>query len=62
MNRRLSLSDRLKLVALILKALTQSSIEVVDQSDDWTEQDQIEISRASLDYANALYPESEELI
>ncbi len=40
----LSLRDRIQLAALILNDLTEKNIEVIDSSDSWTEQDQLELS------------------
>ena len=37
-------------------------VSVVDQSDTWSEQDQKDLTTASLKYAAALYPEEEDLV
>jgi hypothetical protein len=56
----LSLSERLRLAALILNDLTQQNITVIDSSDTWSEADQLELTTFSLQYAASLFPESEE--
>lgn len=58
----LPLSDRLRLAALILNDLTQQNIAVIDASDSWTEQDQLELTSFSLQYANGLFPDEEEMV
>ncbi|MEP1080095.1 hypothetical protein NDI52_32535 [Leptolyngbya sp. PL-A3] len=49
----LSVSDRLRLAALILNDLTQQNVAVIDASNSWTEQDQLELTSFSLQYANS---------
>ena len=56
----LSPTERLRLATLILNDLVQQNVSVVDQSNTWTEQDRIDITTFSLEYANKLFPESEE--
>lgn len=56
----LSLSERLRLAALILNDLTQQNITVIDSSDTWSDSDQLELTTFSLQYAASLYSESEE--
>lgn len=58
----LSVSDRLRLAALILNDLTQQNVAVIDASDSWTEQDQLELMSFSLQYANRLFPDEEEMV
>lgn len=58
----LSVSERLRLAALILNDLTQSNIAVIDASNTWTEQDQLELTSFSLQYANSLFPDEEEMV
>jgi hypothetical protein len=58
----LSVSDRLRLAALILNDLTQQNVAVIDASDSWTEQDQLELTSFSLQYANGLFPDEEETV
>lgn len=40
----LSPSDRLRLATLILNNLVQSNTDVVDESDTWIEQDQLDLA------------------
>jgi hypothetical protein len=58
----LSVSDRLRLAALILNDLTQQNVAVIDASNSWTEQDQLELTSFSLQYANSLFPGEEEMV
>lgn len=58
----LSVSARLRLAALILNDLTKQNIAVIDISDTWTEQDQLELTTLSLQYAASLFPEDEEMV
>lgn len=57
----LSPSDRLRLATLILNNLVQSNTDVVDQSDSWTEQDQLDLAIFSTQYAATAYPDSQEM-
>jgi len=58
----LSVSDRLRLAALILNDLAQKNVAVIDTSNIWTEQDQLELTSFSLQYANSLFPDDEETV
>jgi hypothetical protein len=58
----LPLSDRLRLAALILNDLTQQNVAVIDASDTWTEEDQLELTSFSLQYANSLFPDDEDMV
>ncbi len=60
--RALPPSERLRLAALILQELAQSDVAVVERSDTWSEQDQRDLTAASLKYAAELYPEEQELV
>ncbi|AFZ12330.1 hypothetical protein Cri9333_1436 [Crinalium epipsammum PCC 9333] len=53
--------ERLRLATLILNELVEHNQTVVDYSDTWTEEDQIDITNFSLQYGATLLPESEEL-
>jgi hypothetical protein len=57
--RTLSLTERLRLASLLLDDLKTQNISVIDDSDTWTDEDIVDITRLSMDYANKLYPESE---
>lgn len=59
--RTLSPTEQLHLATLILNVLVQQNVPVVDQSDAWTEQDQLDLTTFSLQYAATLFPESEEI-
>ena len=54
--------EQFRLAALILQELSQSGITVVDQSNTWSEQDQKDLTTASLQYATALYLEENDLV
>ena len=54
--------EQLRLAALILQELSQSGITVVDQRDTWSEQDQKDLTTASLQYAASLYSEEDDLV
>ncbi len=56
---KLPLSDRLRLAALILNDLTRKNVDIIDTSDTWTEQDRLELTSFSLQYANSLFPDEE---
>ncbi|MTJ11951.1 hypothetical protein FJR11_04940 [Anabaena sp. UHCC 0187] len=43
-------ADRLRLATLILNDLVQHDNSVIDQSDTWTEQDQLDLVNFSLQY------------
>jgi len=57
----LSPTDRLRLATLILNDLVQQNLSIVDESETWTEQDQLDVTTFSLQYAAALFPENEEM-
>jgi hypothetical protein len=54
-------SDRLRLAAMILNDISQQNIAVVDESNTWTEQDQLDITAFSLQYAANLFADNEEI-
>jgi hypothetical protein len=54
----LSLTERLRLASLLLDDLKKQNIEVIDDGNDWTDEDILDITKISMDYANTLYPES----
>ncbi|MUL36946.1 hypothetical protein [Gloeocapsopsis dulcis] len=56
----LSLDERLRLATLILNDLTQQNVSVVERSDTWSEQDQLELVTFSLQYAATIFSEAEE--
>ena len=56
----LSPNERLQLATLILNSLVQGTINV-DDSDTWTERDQLDLTTFSLQYAMTAFPENEEM-
>ncbi len=56
----LSPSERLQLASLILNGLVEKNIAVIDDSDTWTEQDQLDLVAYTLQYATATFPDDEE--
>ena len=55
--RTLSPNEQFRLATLILRELSQSEIAVVDRRDAWSEEDQKDLTTASLLHAEARYPE-----
>ena len=55
----LSPTERLHLAALILNELVQHNSRAIEQSDNWTEQDQAEVIDFSLQYAASAFPDEE---
>lgn len=47
----LSPKERLQLATLILNSLVQENTFIVDDTDTWTEQDQVDLTAFSLQYA-----------
>ncbi len=56
----MSQAERLQLASQILLDLAHQP--AIDDSDEWTEEDFRDFSRASLAYAAACYPEQEDLV
>jgi hypothetical protein len=54
-------TEQLKLATLILNGLVQQNAAVVDVSDTWTDQDQLDLADFSLQYATTAFPEDEEI-
>ncbi|MDQ2100008.1 MAG: hypothetical protein P2A85_27925 [Microcoleus anatoxicus] len=57
----LSPKDRLRLATLILNDLVQQNLSVVDESETWTEEDKLDITTFSLQYAATIFSENEEI-
>ncbi len=57
----LSPTERLQLATLILNSLVQQNSAVVDESDTWTDQDQLDLATFSLQYAATVFPGDEEI-
>lgn len=60
--RSLPLNERLRLAALILDNLSRPNISLLETSDAWSNEDRRDLASFSLHYADALYPEQEELV
>ena len=60
--RTLSPNEQFRLVALILRELSQAEVAVVDRRDAWSEEDKKDLAAASLQYAEARYPEAKALV
>jgi D-serine deaminase-like pyridoxal phosphate-dependent protein len=58
--RTLPLTERLRLANLILNDLVEHNIAAVEQSDTWTEQDRIDLTNFSMQYAATVFTEDEE--
>jgi hypothetical protein len=57
--RTLSATERLRLANLILNDLVEQDVSVIDTSDTWTEEDKLDVTNFSLQYAATLFSESE---
>ncbi|BAY63242.1 hypothetical protein NIES22_33280 [Calothrix brevissima NIES-22] len=57
----LSPTERLRLATMILNDLVQQNLSVIDYSDTWTEQDQLDLASFSLQYAASIFPDNEEI-
>ncbi|ELS32956.1 MULTISPECIES: hypothetical protein [Pseudanabaena] len=54
-------TERLQLATLILNGLVKQEATVIDDSDTWTEQDQLDLTAFSMQYATTAFPEEEEI-
>jgi hypothetical protein len=54
-------TERLQLATLILNGLVKQDAAVIDDSDTWTEQDQLDLAAFSLQYAATALLEDEEI-
>ena len=52
-------TERLQLATLILNGLVKQEATVIDDSDTWTEQDQLDLAAFSMQYAASAFPEEE---
>lgn len=57
--RNLSPTERLRLATLILNELVGQQLPSVNQSDTWTEEDQIDLVNFSLQYAATTFSDME---
>ena len=54
-------TERLHLATLILNGLVKQDVAVIDDSDTWTEQDQLDLAAFSMQYAATALFEDEEI-
>ncbi|MFZ4728249.1 MAG: hypothetical protein ACOYMQ_06245 [Pseudanabaena sp.] len=54
-------TERLQLATLILNGLVKQDADVIDDSDTWTEQDQLDLAAFSIQYAATALLEDEEI-
>jgi hypothetical protein len=54
-------TERLQLATLILNGLVKQDVAVIDDSDTWTEQDQLDLADFSMQYAVTAFSEEEEV-
>ena len=54
-------TERLQLATLILNGLVKQDVAVIDDSDIWTEQDQLDLAAFSMQYAATALLEDEEI-
>jgi hypothetical protein len=57
--KNLPLSERLRLAALILQELAKGNTVLVEQRDDWSDEDVRDLLAYSASYAAKLYPEDD---
>ncbi len=57
----LSPTERLRLATLILNDLVQQNLSVIDRSDTWSDQDRLDVTTFSLQYAATLFLDNEEI-
>lgn len=57
---KLSPTERLRLANLILNDLVEQNLSVIDYSDTWSEEDQLDLASLCLQYAASIFPDSEE--
>lgn len=59
--KTLPLIEQLRLANLILNDLAQHDVIIIDKSDTWSEQDQVDVTNFSLQYAATVFCEDEEI-
>lgn len=59
--RDLPLTEQLRLAALILEELTKANSILIEQRDEWSEEDMKDLTAYSTSYANSAYPEEDEI-
>jgi hypothetical protein len=55
-------TERLRLANLILNELVKQDSSVIDQSDHWTDQDQVDFTNFSLQYAATVFLGNENVV
>ena len=55
-------TEQLRLAALILSELTRANRIVIEQRDEWSEEDVHDLVAYSTRYANNAYPEEDEIV
>lgn len=55
-------TERLQLATLILNGLVKQNVAVIDDSDTWTEQDQLDLAAFSLQYSATAFSDDEEIV
>jgi hypothetical protein len=58
----LSPTQRLRLANLILNELVKQDLSVIEQSDHWTDQDQVDFTNFSLQYAATVFLGNENVV
>jgi hypothetical protein len=58
----LSPTEQLRLANLILNELVKQDSSVIDQSDHWTDQDQVDFTNFSLQYAATVFIGNENVV
>ena len=53
--------ERLRLAAMILQELSQSSV-ILNSSETWSDEDERDLTAVALQYATELYPEDQDLV
>lgn len=57
----LSPDERLRLANLILNDLVQQNLSIIEYSDTWNEQDQMDLTSFSMQYASSIFPDTEDI-
>lgn len=60
--RNLPPTERLRLANLILSELVQQNLSIIDESDTWTEEDQLELVSFSLQNTACFFDDGEEIV
>jgi len=60
--RNLLPTERLRLANLILNELVQQNLSIIDESDTWAEEDQLDLVTFSLQNTASFFDDSEEIV